>query len=44
MEVDAEGEMSHNIGNIQSGESLEAEIELDSAFPAACSLQSSNCS
>lgn len=35
MGVDAEGGMSHNLGNIQSGESLEAEIELDPAFPAA---------
>lgn len=44
MEVGAAGDMSHNMGNIQPGESLEAEIELDPAFPAAYSLQSSNCS
>lgn len=35
MQVGAEGEMSHNLGNLQCGESIEAEIELDPAFPAA---------
>lgn len=44
MEVAAEGELSQNLGNIQFGESLEAEIELDPAFPAAYSLWSSKCS
>lgn len=41
MEMGAEGEMSHNLDNVQSGQSLEAETE---TIPAACSLQSSNCS